>query len=217
MSSSFTYTTLKAALVSFTEDQGTEFASAVDTIIPLGEDQALRDLDLELFDVTATTAFSAATATLTKPAGFLALRTLHYTDADSKEQLLLSKSWEFVKDYWPTVATTTASPKYFADYSETQWVIAGTPSGTNAVTVRYVKRPTGLSASNATTWLGTNVGDLLFYACLAVSEQFLKADNRAGLWKQEYASRLTGARRELKLEKRMDYMPMTAVPQKERD
>ena len=217
MASSFTYTTLKAALVSFTEDAGTEFASAVDTIIPLGEDQVLRDLDLELFDVTATTAFSAATATLTKPTGFLALRTLHYTDANSQEQLLLPKSWEFVKDYWPTSSTTTASPKYFADYSDTAWYIAGTPSGTNVVTVRYIKRPTGLSATTATTWLGTNVGDLLFYACLSVSEQYLKADGRVALWRQEYTDRLTGARRELKLEKRMDYMPMTAIPQKERN
>lgn len=216
MATAWTYATLKAALLAFTEETGTEYTAAIDTIIPLAEDQVLRDLDLELFDTVATTNFTAGSALLTKPTGFLAARTIHYTNASTQETLLEPKSWEFIKDYWPDSTLGTSTPKFYTDYSDTQWYLAGKPTGTNVVTVRYIKRPTGLTSVNTTTWLGTNVGDLLFYSCLAVSEQYLKADERIPVWKQEYQARLRAALNELKPSQRNDYMPMTAIPTKEK-
>ena len=215
MATAYTYTTLKAAVTAFTEDQGTEFASAFDQILPLAEDKVLRDLDLELFDVSATSTFGAASQWLAKPSDMVALRSAHYTDGSGNFVLLEPRSYEFCKDYWPNAATTTAAPKYFAEYSDTNWLIAGTPASALVTTIRYVKRPAGMASGNPTTWIGTNVGDLLFYACLAISEQFLKADNRIVVWKQDYAERLQAAIRELKPDQRSNYMPMTAIPSKE--
>lgn len=215
MATAWTYTTIKAALQDFLEDDGTEFVAAIDSIIPLAEDRLLRDLDLDIFDTTATTAFSAATATLAKPTGFVAERALHYTDANSDFQYLEKKSWEYVKDYWPKAATTTASPKYYCDYDDSTWYLCGTPSGTNAVTIRYIKRPAGMTSGNPTTWFGTNVGDLLFYACLAVSEQYLKGDPRVAVWMGEYSQRLAAVLKELKPLDRANYMPVKSVPTKE--
>jgi hypothetical protein len=215
MATSYTYTTLKAALISFTEDQGTEFAAAVDSIIPLAEDKVLKDLNLELFDDTATSTFGVASPWLTKPTGMIALRSLYYTTAGGDFTIIRPRSWEFCKDYWPNESTTTATPKYCAEYSDTEWFVAGTPASALVVTARYIKRPPGLSGSIATTWLSTSVGDLLFYACLAVSEQFLKADERVALWKQEYIERVRAAMRELKPEVRTNYMPVTPIPTKE--
>lgn len=211
MAASYTYTTLKAALVSFTEDQGTEFAAAVDLIIPLAESQILRDLNIELFDTVNTLAFTASNPLVTKPTDMVATRTLHYTDGSGNFVPLDPKSWEFIKDYWPNASTTTAAPKYYTDYSPTQWYISGTPSGTNVVTARCIVRPTAMTSGNITTWIGTNLGDLLLYACLVSSEQFLKADTRIPVWKAEYTERLAGARGEFKLEDRSVYTPITTV------
>ena len=215
MATSYTYTSLKAAIVSFTEDQGTEFASALDTIIPLAEDKALKDLDLELFDDSASNTFTVSSPWLAKPSGMLAVRSMHYTTATGDFKILEPRTWEFCKDYWPKDSTTTSTPKYYAEYSESDWFIAGTPASGLVVTARYISRPLGLSAITATTWLSTNVGDLLFYACLACSEQFLKADNRIAMWKQDYADRLVTTLGELKPETRHNYMPVTAIPTKE--
>ena len=215
MATSWTYTTLKAALQDFVEDDSTEYASAIDNIILLAEDRVLRDLDLDIFDTTATTSFSAATATLTKPTGFISERALHYTDANGDFQYLEKKSWEYVKDYWPKESTTTASPKYFADYDATTWYLVGTPSGTNAVTVRYVKRPAAMTSGNPTTWIGTNAGDVFFYACLTLSAEYLNNDPRIPTWEREYQTRLTAAKDELKPLKRAEYMPVRSIPTKE--
>lgn len=212
MAASFTYATLVTAIETFTEDSGTEFVTAIDTIIPLAESRLLRDLDLELFDVTASGTFTASSAVVTKPTDMVALRSFHYTDASGNFQMLDPKSWEFVKDYWPKVATTTATPKYFTEYSDTQWYLAGTPASGLTYTVRYIKRPTGLTSGNTTSWLGTHVGDVLLYACLITSEQFLKADDRMPLWKTEYAAHLNAAKKELRRTDRNDYSPIESTP-----
>lgn len=213
MASSYTYTALKAALLAFTEETATDaYATDIDKIIPLAEDRVLRDLDLELFDLGYTGHFTANNAYLTKPDGMLALRTIHYTDASSNVQLLEPRSWAVCKDYWPKESTTTVTPKYFAEFSDTSWFIAGTPASALTATIRCVIRPLGLSSTNDTTWLGTNVGDLLLYACLVGSEQYLKADDRIATWKSEYDERLQAARFELKPASRKDYMPVDPAP-----
>lgn len=215
MATSFNYTTLKQALIDMEEETGTDFASFIDTIIPLAEDKLLRDLDLEIFDISAASTFGVASPWLAKPTDMVALRTMHYTDADGNFQLIEPRSYEFCKDYWPNASTTTATPKYAAEYSDTNWLIAGTPASGLTVTIRYIHRPDGMTSGNPATWLGTHTGDLLYFACLVVSEQFLKADNRMPMWKQDYAERLAAAILELKPDQRDNYMPMTAIPVKE--
>jgi hypothetical protein len=201
----YTYTTLRTALQSFTEDYGAEFLAALDLIIPLAEDKLLRDLDLEIFDITSSTAFTANSPYLTKPSGDISLRSMYYTDPTLGQVLLEQRSWEYVMDYWPVVSATTSNPKYYSEYSDTQWYIAGTPSTTSTVTMRYVKRPAGLSSTVPSTWLSTNVADLLLHSCLVSCEEYLKADPRVAVWKQEYIERLGAARFELRALRRNDY------------
>lgn len=213
MSTAYTYTTLKAALLAFVEEPSTDaYATDIDKIIPLAEDRLLRELDLEIFDLGYTGHFTASNAYLTKPTGLITLRTIHYTDASGNVQLLEPRSWAVCKDYWPKESTTTSAPKYFAEYSDTAWFIAGTPASALTATIRCIIRPLGMASGNPTTWLGSNVGDLLLYACLVGSEQYLKADERIGIWKTEYSERLQAARFELKPETRMDYMPVDPAP-----
>lgn len=215
MASSFTYTTLVSALQAITEDQGTEYLAFIPTAIQLAEDKILRDLDLEYFDVVTPTVFTASNPLITKPTGAVATRSLYYTNATSNFVMLEPRSWEFIKDYWPKESTTTATPKYFAEYSSTQWYVAGTPSGTNVVTSRCIIAPTGLTSGNANTWLSNYMGDLLLYACLVVSEQYLKADNRLAVWSGDYEARLAGAKKVLKSSDRTDYTPITVTAERE--
>ncbi len=208
----FTYATLKAELVSHVEDQGTAFAAELDTVIGLGELKLLRDLDLEIFDVTDTGAFFVNNQVVTKPAGYVADRSLFFT-VSGKTYQMFHRSYEYLIDYWPVAATVTTTPRYYSELNETQWWIAGTPAGSYPFTARFMKRPAGLSGTVATTWLSTYAGDLLFYAALACSEAFLKADERIQVWKAEYAEKLASSRHELRRMQRTDYSPVDAAPQ----
>lgn len=212
MSISYTYASLLTALKDTVTDQSTEFSDALPNIIGLAETRLLRDLDLEMFDSVSTISFTQSSPLVLKPTGFVSLRALYYLDATNNFQVVELKPWEYVIDYWPNAATETATPKYMADYSTTQWYLAGTPNAGISGSVRYVKRPAGLSGSVSTTWLSENVGDLLFYSCLISAEEFLKADDRVDVWKGEYRDRLSAARMELRRDKRDDYAPVSGTP-----
>jgi len=83
-----------------------------------------------------------------------------------------------------------------------------------------VTRPARLSVGNATTWLSLHQDDLLFKACLAESERFLKSDDRVELWKTEYTEALPLAKRETYelLNQRYNLTPLEvpAVPTNQR-
>ena len=206
MPTTFTYASLTTALKNHIENQGTAFSTELDTIIGLGELKLLRDLDLEIFDSTDTGTFTASSQLVTKPTGYVAGRSLHITVSGVTSQLFL-RTYEYLIDYWPTTATTTTSPKYYAELNDTQWFVAGTPASGYSFTARFMKRPSGLSGAVTTTWLSTYAADALFYACLAASEEYLKADERVALWKNEYAEKLFAARNEFRRMRRSDYTP----------
>lgn len=219
MAASWTYTTLKAAITGETEEQGAEFAAFLDTIIGLAETRVLKDLDLELWDVVTTGTFgvtgTAADRLVTRADDVLVVRSFHYITATGDRVLLDPRSYEFCVDYWPKFTTTTSTPKYYTAYSETQWMVVGTPAGGLSYEIRHMQRPAGLSGSVATTWLGTNVPDVLLWACMVESEQFLKADERIAVWTNRYADALRSALRELKPDQRDNYSPVTSTPVKE--
>lgn len=74
----------------------------------------------------------------------------------------------------------------FYNERETSWELVDTADRDYAVISHHVRRPPGLSNSVATTWLGTNVPDLLHTACLMETEHFLKADDRYGDMKLKF-------------------------------
>lgn len=218
MATSFTYATLKSALQDITEDHGTEFEAIVDLLIPLAEDRILRDVPLKIFDSVDTVAMTPNSPYLNKPSGFVALVSLGYINDSDNYVSLEPKTFEHIRDYWPNSTSVTATPKYYAEYNNSgtpAWYLGGTPNTAFDATVHFVKRPTGMSSGNTTTWIGTNLGDLLLMACLVESEQFLKADDRIQMWKTDYMERLGAALNDFKTELRTGYMPLKQIPTKE--
>lgn len=203
----WTYTTLTAALQAWPEDDNSEYTTNLDSIIGLGETKLLRDLDLELFDTTATFAFTASSGQLAKPSGILAPRTLSYTDSGGGFNYLHPRSYEYVLDYQAN-AQSGELPKYYAELNDTTWLIAPLPVSAFAGTVRYIKRPQGLKdvGGSNTTWLSTNAADALLYACIIAAEEYLKGDERWQQWNTKYGQDiLPAAKRELARLVRTDY------------
>lgn len=211
MSLTLTYTSLKAMIQTWAEDNDTEFTTALDNIIGLGELRVLRDLDLEIFDNVATGNFTTSSQDITKPSDFISLRSFSYVDGAGKSFFLTRKTYDFLKMYWRTEATT-GTPLFYAEYSETTLKVAPTPSNGYTYEIRYIARPTGLSSSTATTWLSDNVADLLFKACMIESEKYLKEDpsegGRVAKFEAEYRAELPKAKRELLRVQRSDYRPI---------
>jgi hypothetical protein len=219
-----TYAELSQNLQDWMEDDDSEFVGSIDEIINLGEMRLWRDLDLSIFTSEDTTPTVASTPTLTKPVTDTELVTWQslYFDFDPGAGLerywLELRSVDFVRDYQTPGAT--GIPKYYAELSETDWVLAPIPDAIYTVNTRGTTRPARLSAGNTTTWLSLHQDDLLFKACLAEAESFLKADDRAPIWAEQYTAALPLAKRETytMLQERYNLTPMEvpAVPTNQR-
>jgi len=215
-----TYAEIVVNLQAWLEDDDSEFTASIDDVINLGEMRLWRDLDLSIFTTDATTPTVMSTETLTKPTGDLELVTwqsLYYDNAGERIWLEL-RSTDFVRDH--QVIGATAPPKYYAEQTETDWLLSPIPDAVYTVNTRGTTRPARLADGNQTTWLSLHQDDILFKACLAEAEAFLKADDRVEMWKTQYTDALPLAKKETytMLQERYNLTPMEvpAVPTNQR-
>lgn len=216
-----TYTELSDNLQSWMEDDDAEFVGSIDEVINLGEMRLWRDLDLSIFTSEGTAATAIGTETVTKPVTDLELvvtQSIYYDTVANERIWLELRSTDFVRDH--QVIGATAPPKYYAEQTETDWLLSPIPDAIYTLNARGVTRPTRLSVGNPTTWLSLHQDDMLFKACLAEAEGFLKADDRAPMWMEQYTAELPMAKRETYelLNQRYNMTPLEApaVPTNQR-
>lgn len=193
---SFTYATLTSALAAWLEDDSTEFSTQSDQIISLGEEKLLKDLD-PLVARKIATGNVGTSATFTHGATDLVYaRWLSITTSGTTKTILRKKEDSFLREYWPDAAVT-GTPKYWSWTDNADIRLAPTPSSSFAFELAYTYRPTGLSSGNTTTWLGTNAGTSLLWACLLNSSQFLKLEPaEQAVWEKNYMDALASSIRE---------------------
>ena len=88
---------------------------------------------------------------------------------------LLRTSVDALNALWPSEAVTATpaqNQSYYAMLSNTQALIAPTPDAAYVCEIVGVFRPTAMSASNPTTYLGTNFPDLFLNACMVFGAAF---------------------------------------------
>lgn len=204
----FSYTQLEQALQDWAENTSAETGEFVDNIpriVQLAELTVVRDLNLDIFDVTATTPVTALDKTVVKPVGLIALRSARLVTAGVYSRLT-QRSPDWLSNYNLNSANT-GTPKYIAEFSDLLWEIGPTPAVNATIESRGVYRPASIY-DEETTWLGDNVGDLIFAAALKEAEYFLKADDRVEDYGKKYAMLLPTARLELRnLIRAGDYAP----------
>jgi len=210
-STSFTYNELIAALQSWLEEASAEYVVDLPTLVKLGESRLTTDLNFEIFDVVVTGALTAAVFVQPiKPATWQGTRSLHIRDVGGGgvRRFLQRRSYEWCLDFEPD-ETATAEPIYFSEFSETEFFMTPAPVLTHGFELRQIQSPDSLAPANQSTWLGTNCGDILLYASLASSEEYLKSDQgEIAVWKQSYGELVTARKLELRRQWRADYSPV---------
>ena len=112
---------------------------------------------------------------LSKPTDFLSQNSLSVIKNSSKE-FLLYKQVTALQDYTPN-PTTTGTPRYYASWNDTAFLIAPTPDAAYDVELHYFYRPTSITASgDGTSYLGTNPELSLLYASLCEAYLFMKGE-----------------------------------------
>lgn len=198
------WTDLKEDLIRIVEDDSTDYADNIPTIVAAAETQLLRDLDLEIFQSEGTQgALIVGNRIFVRPPELIKINGL-WLEVGGSRKYIEKRTRAYCEAYGED--GTHGRPVYYAETNETSLMFVATPDLAYPVITYGIVRPEGLSDANETTWLSTNAGDLLLLACLVQSEQYLTNPTKADIWKGEYSQdRLPKAKLELRGATRADY------------
>ena len=168
------YASLVANIKSFTENEESAFVAAIDTFIELAELRVLREADLNVTRKYATATLSANDTFLSLPSDCVVIRAMQ-TISGNDRVFLQQKDPSFLNEYIGD-RTTTGTPRYYAHHDHDTASVVPASADDITIELSYTYRPTGLSGSNTTSWIGDNAPDVLLYACLVEAYIFMKGE-----------------------------------------
>lgn len=178
------YNTLIQAIKDEAEDDGVEFSSFIPVAIDIAEDKLFRELDLPELLENAAGNLTVNSSSLTKPTGYEFAEHFIVTVSGVKK-VLKKKQDSFCQEYWPN-ETVYDVPKYYSDNTITTFRIVPTPSTNYVYEIKYTRKPTKLSTSNATNYYVDNCQDILFAASMIEMSKFMKAWTQIPVWQETY-------------------------------
>lgn len=164
----------------FTEESDPYVYEQIPSLIRMSEVRCGRELKIQGFIRAITTTLVSGDSVLRKPD-----RWRETVSMTVNGQPIFSRSYEYIKSYWPD-SEEIGAPEYYSDYDFNHWIIAPTASESATLEVVYYEQPAFLSDSNQTNWLTDYAPDLLLYGALLEAEPFLKNDSRIGTWQSLY-------------------------------
>ena len=174
---SFTYGQLKQAIQDYVEYDEASFVNNIPLFIRMAEERILKQVQLSLFRKNATATAFSSQEYLKCPSDFLAPFSLSLTGADGDKFFIEFKDPSFVQEYNPD-PMTTGTPRYFAQFDVTNFLLAPTPAVEYAAELHYFYRPQSITelGDSGTTWLSENAEIALLYGSLIEANIFIKGE-----------------------------------------
>lgn len=203
------YTYLVNDIIRTTENDSSEFATAIPNFVNRAEERLTKDLDDYGLVQTTAVALSATTNVFVLPVGTRIIKNLFIEDSGTKINLL-QRTDEFINDYWP-VSASTGTPKYYARKTNTNLLFAPTASATYSGELVYTARPEALSSASQTNYFSDFCYDALFYASMIEATNFMKNFSVTQVYQQQYDRALQGLQNQARRTRRDD-MQLNASP-----
>ncbi len=183
------YTNLVNNIQNYLEDDSTEFQSSIPTIITQAESMIFARLpNLPCYRKKLTGTLGVGTKEYDVN-GARMIRQVSIVDGTGKIIYLKHRIDSYLRDYVPS-PTTQGTPFMYATRTATtlgvKILLAPVPSATLGYEVDFVGLETGLSTTNANSWVGDNAEQVLLNACLLESSSFLKAADSVNLYKAKF-------------------------------
>lgn len=171
-----TFAELKSLIQNYLQNSETTFVSDLPSIIEQAEERILKTINLPLFRKNVAGTLTSGNQYLATPTDFLDNYSLSFTSSGS-QNFLLYKDVNFIREAYPN-SSTTGTPKHYALFDDTTFIIGPTPDSSYVVELHYLYRPTSITASgeSGTTWLSTNAKNALLYGCLVEGYLYMKGE-----------------------------------------
>ena len=172
---SFTLTTLTASVQEWTQNDESTFVAEIRFFIKNAEERIFKTVDLDYFRKNVTGTATSGNKFLQKPSDYLATFSLSLVSSGSNV-FLLQKDVNFLQEYHPD-PTVTGTPKYYAQFDLTNFILAPTPNANFTAELHYYYRPPSLTTDDSgSTWISTNAPDALLYGTLVEAYTFMKGE-----------------------------------------
>lgn len=171
-------------IIEATENDGSEFVSAIPKMVNRVEERLVKTLDDYGLVTTTSIVVSSGKNIITLPTGTRTIRNIRLNDSGTRI-MLLQRTDEFLYDYWP-VSASTGTPKYYAKTNNTEVVVAPTASATYGGEISYTARPTTLTSATPDNYFTEFCYDALFYGCMVEAGDFMKNYSVSTYYEQRY-------------------------------
>ena len=206
-----TYTELVDQIRDYTETTSDVLTTTVvNDFIEHAEKRIFRDVDLDIFrsyqfaTLTQGNPFVSLPGANTGDLAFVRSAQIYTTGGNPVREYLEQKDITFMNQYWPN-RDSESKPKYYAMWDQDTIYLAPTPNSAYNIELALNKQETGLSSSNATSWVSTNAPKVLLYAALCEAFRFLKGpDNMLQYYEQGYQQAVQGLQIEQNGRRRRD-------------
>ena len=132
---SFTLTTLTASVQEWTQNDESTFVAEIPFFIKNAEERIFKTVDLDYFRKNVTGTATSGNKFLQKPSDYLATFSLSLVSSGSNV-FLLQKDVNFLQEYHPD-PTVTGTPKYYAQFDLTNFILAPTPNANFTAELHY--------------------------------------------------------------------------------
>ena len=172
---SFTLTTLTASVQEWTQNDESTFVAEIPFFIKNAEERIFKTVDLDYFRKNVTGTATSGNKFLEKPSDYMATFSLSLINSGTNV-FLLQKDVNFLQEYHPD-PTVTGTPKYYAQFDVSTFILAPTPNADFTAELHYYYRPASLTTDNSgSTWISTNAPDALLYGTLVEAYTFMKGE-----------------------------------------
>lgn len=156
-------------------------------LINLAERRIARELKIQGFIAVVTMTLTPGQSVYAKPDRWRDTISINIGTGAAKttRTAVLTRSYEFLRAYWPNEAETS-TPELYSDYDYDHWLFAPTPDAAYPMEVLYYELPPLLDDTQQSNWLSEYAPQLLLYGTLLEATPFLKNDERIGTWQSMY-------------------------------
>lgn len=214
---SLDYTTWVAQLANLMVQQSTnaEFQTFLPGCRDYAEQRMYRELDLQVSRVSdSTSTLSSGVRTFAVPTSsngtpFVVVEQFNVwtpvgaTSSNATRVPLTPVTKEFMDFAWPTAASYTGVPVYYAPVNNTTYIVGPAPDGAYPLEVVGTVRPTPLSSTNTSTFLTLYLPDAFMAASMIFASAYMRdfgaqSDNpqMSGSWETQYTTLMQSANSE---------------------
>jgi hypothetical protein len=188
-----TYTGLVSAVQDTLEDFSGETSAFIPTAVEVAQLRLNRECDLEMLLETTTVSGAVGVRTLAKPDDYLLPQNLVYVTSTGESKVLIKQTRSYVEKYWRYGTTSVGEPKYYADQSNSFWVVAPTPDSDCEFRPTYVKRVAGISAGQQMNEFTQNIPEVLYYATMSEMAKFTRNEFLETKYEAQYQNAMIAA------------------------